>query len=104
MSHTLFAFYAHPEDPAAFDRHYADTHSAIALEFPGLRRFTGTHLGPGPDGSPAPYYFVAALEFDDQQALDAALAGEHGAAAVADLANFAGAGVTLSNGSTTVYR
>ena len=104
MSHTLFALYNHPEDPDAFDSHYAQTHSTLALAFPGLRSFTGTHPGPGADGSPSPYYFIAVLSFDDEGALNAALSGPEGAAAVADLANFAGAGVTLVNGATIVYR
>ena len=104
MTHTLIALYAQPEDPAAFDRHYAETHRRLGLAFPGLRSFTGTHPAPGPDGAPAPFHFVAVLEFDDQAALDAAMAGPEGQAAVADLANFAGAGVTLVSGETTVYR
>lgn len=104
MSHTLIALYNRPEDPAAFDAHYEQTHSKLGLDFPGLLSFHGTHPGPGPDGSAPPYFFVATLEFDDQAALDAALSGPEGAAAVADLANFAGAGVTLVNGPTTVFR
>ena len=103
MAHTLIALYDHPESPEAFDRHYAESHSRLALEFPGLRSFTGTHPGAGPDGTPPPYYFIAALQFEDQPALDSALSGPEGAAAVADLANFAGAGVTLVNGPTIVY-
>lgn len=103
MTHTLFALYNHPEDTAAFDHHYQETHSALGLAFPGLRSFVGVHPGPTADGAPAPYYFMAALAFDDEASLNAALAGPEGAAAVADLANFAGAGVTLVNGDTTVY-
>lgn len=103
MTHTLLVLYNQPEDPAAFDRHYEGTHSGLGLAFPGLRSFTGTHPVPGPDGTPAAYYFIAALAFDDQAALDSALGSPEGAAAVADLANFAGAGVTLLTGATTTY-
>ena len=103
MSSTLFACYRHPADPEAFDRHYAETHSTLALALPGLRSFTGTKPAPGPDGDPAPYYFIAVLTFDDDQALASALAGAEGRAAVADLADFAGAGVDLMTGPTTVY-
>lgn len=103
MTSTLYACYSHPADPEAFDRHYADTHAGLGLAFPGLRSFTGTHPAPGPDGAPPPYYFIAALAFDDEEALSAALAGPEGAAAVADLANFAGAGVALMSGPTTTY-
>lgn len=104
MTATLLACYRHPEDPAAFDRHYADVHSKLGEALPGLRSYTGTHPGPGPDGTPAPYYFVAALHFDDEAAMQAALGGEAGRAAVADLPNFAGAGVDLLMGPTTTYQ
>ena len=104
MTSTLYACYRHPEDTAAFDKHYAEVHSGLALAFPGLRSFTGTHPGPGPDGSAPAYYFIAALSFDDDEALAAALGGPEGAAAVADLRNFAGAGVDLMTGPTITYR
>lgn len=103
MTSTLLACYRLPTDPEAFDRHYQEVHSRLGLALPGLRSFTGTKPGPGPDGAPAPYYFVAALSFDDDGALAAALAGPEGAAAVADLAEFAGAGVDLMTGPTVTY-
>lgn len=103
MTSTLFACYRHPDDAEAFDRHYEDTHKALGLALPGLRSFTGTRPAPGPDGAPAPYYFIAVLTFDDDEAMGAALSGEEGSAAVADLANFAGAGVDLMTGPTAVY-
>lgn len=103
MTSTLYACYRAPADPEAFDRHYAEVHSRLGLAFPGLRSFTGTHPGPGPDGSPPAYYFIAALSFDDDAALGAALGGPEGKAAVDDLANFAGAGVDLMAGPTTTY-
>ena len=31
--------YGPPEDPDAFERHYADTHTALATAIPGLQRF-----------------------------------------------------------------
>ena len=103
MTSTLFACYHQPEDPEAFDRHYAQTHSALALALPGLRAFTGTKPAAGADGAPAPYYYVAALTFDDDAALASALATPEGKATVDDLANFAGAGVDLMSGPTTDY-
>lgn len=103
MSSTLFACYRRPDDPAAFDRHYDDVHRGLALAFPGLRSFTGTHPVAGPDGAAPPYYFIAVLTFDDDAALGAALSGPEGQAAVADLANFAGAGVDLMTGPTATY-
>lgn len=75
----------------------------LGLALPGLRSFTGTKPTAGPDGSPPAYYFIAALTFDDDAAMGAALGGPEGAAAVADLANFAGAGVDLMTGPTSSY-
>ena len=103
MTHTLFALYHHPDDVQAFDQHYEETHSKLGLAFPQLRSFTGTHPGPLPDGQPAPFYFIAVLGFETAEALNAALSGPEGQAAIADLANFAAAGVTLINGPTTTY-
>ncbi|WP_299049987.1 EthD family reductase [uncultured Nocardioides sp.] len=103
MTATLFACYRHPEDPAAFDRHYADVHADLGRALPGLQSFTGTHTQPGPDGQAAPYYFIAALTFPDAATMGAALSGPEGGAAVADLENFAGAGVDLITGGTTTY-
>lgn len=103
MSSTLFACYSHPADSEAFDRHYAETHSALGLALPGLRSFTGTKPAPGPDGTPPAYYFIAVLAFEDDEALASALAGAEGEAAVADLGNFAGAGVDLMTGPTITY-
>ncbi len=42
------------------------------------------------------------LTFDDEAAFGAAMAGEEGKAAVADLANFAGAGATMLTGPAGV--
>ena len=35
-----FILYGQPNDPAAFDRDYRDTHIGLAQRFPGLRRYT----------------------------------------------------------------
>ena len=51
----LVVAYGHPEDPAAFDQHYAGTHFPLAQKIPNLRRFeAGKVLGTA-DGSAAPY-------------------------------------------------
>lgn len=94
----LTALYNHPEDAAAFDKHYTEVHAELAKKIPGLQRYTLSHPGPGPDGAAPPYYLVAVLEFEDEAAFGAAMGGPEGQAAVADLANFAGAGVTLLTG------
>lgn len=91
----LVVAYGHPEDPAAFDEHYAGTHRPLAEKIPNLRRFeTGKVLGTA-DGSPAPYYFLAELWFEDADELQAAMASAEGQAAGDDVATFASGGATL---------
>jgi uncharacterized protein (TIGR02118 family) len=91
----LVVAYGPPEDPAAFDAHYAATHSPLAQKIPGLKRFdTGKVLGT-PDGSAAPYYFIAELFFDDLDALQAGMGSAEGQAAADDVPAFATGGATL---------
>jgi uncharacterized protein (TIGR02118 family) len=91
----LIVLYGKPEDPAAFDAYYAGTHAPLAEKVPNLRRFEhGKALG-SPDGSEAPYYYVAELSFDDPEALQAGMSSPEGEAAGGDLANFASGGVTM---------
>jgi uncharacterized protein (TIGR02118 family) len=91
----LVVAYGPPEDPAAFDQHYAETHIPLVQKIPNLRRFeAGKVLGTA-DGSPAPYYFIAELWFDDPDELQAAMQTPEGQAAGADVSTFASGGATL---------
>lgn len=94
----LTALYNHPEDAAAFDRHYDDVHAPIAAKIPGLQRYTVSRPGPDPEGNPPAYHLVAVLDFADEAAFGAGMGSAEGQAAVGDLPNFAGAGVTLLTG------
>jgi uncharacterized protein (TIGR02118 family) len=97
MAYQLIALYNQPEDAAAFDAHYDGTHAPLAAKLPGLQSFTVSR--PAGDGSKKPpYHLVAVLTFADEATFGAAMAGETGKAAVADLANFAGAGVEMLTG------
>jgi uncharacterized protein (TIGR02118 family) len=91
----LVVAYGQPEDPAAFDEHYASTHRPLAEKIPNLRRFeAGKVLGTA-DGTPAPYYFIAELWFDDADELQAAMESAEGQAAGADVPTFASGGATM---------
>ncbi len=96
----LTALYNHPQDPAAFDKHYETVHAPLAKKLPGLQRFTLQHPGPDAEGNKPTYHLIAVLEFADADAFAAGMGGPEGAAAVADLENFAGAGVTLEAGES----
>ena len=87
--------YGPPEDPEAFETHYADTHTALATAIPGLKRFEAARGVATPDGSAVPYQRIAELTFDDMDALRAGLGSPEGQAAVNDIPNFATGGVTI---------
>jgi uncharacterized protein (TIGR02118 family) len=95
----LTALYKHPEDTAAFDKHYREVHAVLASKMPGLRKYTMSWSGPGPDGAQPPFYLVAVLYWDSEAEGQAGLGSPEGEAAVADLANFAGAGVDILLGT-----
>jgi uncharacterized protein (TIGR02118 family) len=94
----LTALYSHPEDPAAFDKHYREVHAVLASKLPGLRKFTVSWPAPGPDGAKPSYHFVATLYWDSAEECQAALSGPEGEAALADFPNFASAGVDILAG------
>jgi uncharacterized protein (TIGR02118 family) len=87
--------YGPPTDPDAFERHYADVHTDLALKIPGLQRFEAGRGFATPDGSAVPYQRIAELTFDDMDALEAGFGSEEGQAAVGDIPNFATGGVTI---------
>ncbi|MGR6922078.1 EthD family reductase [[Actinomadura] parvosata] len=97
MAYQLIVLYNQPDSAEAFDKHYDETHVPIAARMPGVRSYTTMRPAPT-GGEQPPYHLVAVLTFDDQRAFEAAAASEEGKAAVADLANFAGKGVTLLTG------
>ena len=95
MAHQLTALYHHPDDVGAFDRHYDGTHAVLAAKMPGIRSYTVCRPGPDADGNKPAFHLVAVVTWDSEEAMQAALSGPEGQEAVADLANFAGAGVEI---------
>ncbi|MGW4774078.1 EthD family reductase [Nocardia sp. NPDC004278] len=77
--------YATPKDPAAFERHYCESHIPLIKVLPGLRRFDFGH-SPTP-GRGEPYFWVSSLEWDDMAALKAAFTSPEGEAAARDVEN-----------------
>jgi uncharacterized protein (TIGR02118 family) len=92
--HRLVVSYGQPEDPAAFDAYYRETHTPLALAQPGLLRLTIGHPRALDPAQPAPY-LVAELDFESQQAMNETMASPEGQAAGKDLRNFATGGVTF---------
>ncbi len=89
------ALYGHPEDPDAFDEHYARTHVPLVEKMPNLQRFEAAKIVATPDSSELPYYLIAELYFEDLEQLQDGFASDEGQAVAADFQNFATGGVTL---------
>jgi uncharacterized protein (TIGR02118 family) len=90
----LIALYKKPDDITGFDKHYAEIHTPLAKELPGLRnlevsKITGSAIGD------TPWYLLCEMSFDSKDALDAALASPAGRAAAKDLMSFAAKYVSL---------
>ncbi|MBL8928262.1 MAG: EthD family reductase [Pseudonocardia sp.] len=98
MTYQLTVLYHHPEDAAAFDRYYDGTHIPLAAKLPGLRSCSVSRPGPSGDGNRPPYYLIAVLTWDSVEAFEAAVSSAEGQATLADLPNFAGAGVDMCTG------
>jgi len=91
----LLVMYKTPRDAAAFDRHYADKHIALAKKIPRLRKY---EISKGPVATPAGpsvYHLIATLHFDDVAAIQSAFASAEAQAAVADVQTFATGGVDI---------
>jgi uncharacterized protein (TIGR02118 family) len=91
----LTVLYGQPKDPDAFERYYLDTHTPIALQVKGVRRFEIARVVGTADGSPSPFYRIADLYFDSAKHMQECLASKEGQAAAGDFANFASGGVTM---------
>ncbi len=84
----FMVLWGRPDDPAAFEQHYRKVHVPLALQMPGLRRYTLSHDITPVRGQDV-YYLVAELDFDDLAALRAAFRSPQGQATAADVANLA---------------
>ena len=91
----LIVAYGEPEDTAAFDDYYVNKHVPIASKIPDVRRFEAGKVLGSPDGSAAPYYFMATIWFDDVDSLQSAMGSPEGQAAGADIPNFSPNGATM---------
>lgn len=92
----VIVLYNPVSDPQAFEDYYFSTHVPLARKIPGVRSYT-VSSGPimGGDGKPAPYQLVAELSFDSLSDLQAGMGSAEGAAAGADVPNFATGGASV---------
>jgi uncharacterized protein (TIGR02118 family) len=91
----VVVLYKTPNDPAAFDKYYAETHIPLAKKMPGLRKYQ-ISLGPvATPAGPSGFHLIATLTFDDMAAIQKAFASAEGQAAAGDLPKFATGGVDI---------
>ena len=103
-THFVTVLYNPPEDPAAFEKYYWETHvplvgenqEDIGFTAAELTRFVSTL-----DGQPSPYYRQAVLWFDSAEARDAGLSSAGFKAVGDDLGNFASGGLVAMIGEQT---
>jgi uncharacterized protein (TIGR02118 family) len=53
---TVTVLYGHPQDPAAFEEHYANTHLRLVDKVPNFQRYETARLVATFDGTELPYY------------------------------------------------
>ena len=98
----LTVLYGQPQDAAAFDRHYQQTHVALAQKIPGLKGYVinkPASLNPQ-ESSP---YLIGELYFESMAALQTALQSPEGQTAAGDVQNFATGGATLLAGEVQAF-
>ena len=82
----LFAVWTRPQDVDGFERYYEDVHTPIAAAVPGLQKLVLTRTAEGLGEEESPFHRIAELWFEDEAALEAALASEEGQRAIDDAA------------------
>ena len=90
----LIALYKTPDNIEEFDKHYADTHTPLVRKWPGLRKLEVANIYGAPIGEPK-HYLMAEMYFDNQDAMQKALASPEGKAAARDVMEFAGSLVSM---------
>lgn len=94
--HKLVVLYPEPHDREAFEEHYRSTHLPLAERLPGMLGWRYTLNVGAADGVP-PYFAVFEADFQDAEAMGAALASPAGMAVQADVTNYATGGAVVLN-------
>ena len=91
----LTVLYGHPEDPAAFDQYYHETHIPLARQMKGLKGWTIGKCQSATPGEKPAYYMIVGLYAESREQMEAILETPEGQATVADVPKFATGGVTF---------
>jgi uncharacterized protein (TIGR02118 family) len=91
----VVVLYKTPSDPAAFDKHYAETHIPLARKMPGLRKYQVSRGPVATPAGPSGFHLVATLTFDSMAAVQNAFGSAEGKATAADVPKFATGGADI---------
>ena len=95
----LTVLYGHPQDAAAFESYYNNTHLPIAHKLPGVARWELTRFTASPEGGKPAFYRMAELYFPTLEDMERSLQSAEGTETLHDLPNFATGGVTVMVGT-----
>jgi uncharacterized protein (TIGR02118 family) len=91
----VVVLYKTPKDPAAFEKHYAETHIPLAKKMPGLRKFRVSQGPVATPAGPSGIHLIAILTFDSMGAVQSAFGSAEGKATAADVPKFATGGADI---------
>jgi uncharacterized protein (TIGR02118 family) len=100
----LTVLYGQPQDSAAFDHYYQQTHATLVQKIPELKGYVMNKPAPLNPQKQSPYYLIGELYFESKAALQTALQSPEGQAAAGDMQNFATGGATLIVGEVQAYK
>lgn len=86
--------YGHPKSPEDFEKYYLGTHMPLVVAAKGGKRTETSKCPPAADGSPAPYYRIFEIWFDNQADMTAITSTPEWKKVVSDVPNFASGGIT----------
>jgi uncharacterized protein (TIGR02118 family) len=93
----LTVVYGRPDDPAAFEEYYVNTHLPLVEKVPNLQKFEtariiASKIVATPDGSEPTYYRISEYSFEDMDQLMSSLSTPEGRAPENDIPTFATGG------------
>jgi uncharacterized protein (TIGR02118 family) len=91
----VLALHNKPVKLSSYDDYYVNVHMPLVQRVPGVRSIRVGKVLRAADGGPPPYFLISEVYFDDEDALERALASPEMAAAFADVPNFATGGVSI---------
>jgi uncharacterized protein (TIGR02118 family) len=89
----LIVLYPKPNDPDHFKKHYREAHVPLVKKIPGLKSYSYGYPATL-DGKDPPHFCIFVGEFENGEAMQAAMGSAEGKAAVADIPNYSPKGAT----------